>query len=208
MRPALILLAVTLAVLPHRAAGAQASHDPGDAVLAPGDILRIAVWRRPEMSGEFVVAPDSTITHPLYRAVKVAGIPLPMVEARVREFLDRQEASPTFVLSPLLRVFVGGEVRQPGVHTVPPGTTVAQAVALAGGATDRGRLDRVTVARGVSRDQIDLTSGDSRSATAEVRSNDQLFVARRRNFIGEVLAPTASVVAAIGVVANIILQLR
>src|ERR1700736_1850648 len=50
------------------------------ATLSPGDVVRIVVWRKPEFSGDFVVAPDSSITHPLYREVKVVGVPLHVVE--------------------------------------------------------------------------------------------------------------------------------
>ena len=32
-------------------------------VLSPGDSVRIVVWRKPEMSGDFIVGPDGTITH-------------------------------------------------------------------------------------------------------------------------------------------------
>src|SRR5690349_4287754 len=35
-------------------------------VLAPGDSVRVVVWRKPELSGDFIIAPDGSITHPLY----------------------------------------------------------------------------------------------------------------------------------------------
>ena len=55
---------------------AQGSAAPGvQNVLTPGDSVRIVVWRKPEFSGDYVVAARRTITHPLFRAVKVAGLP-------------------------------------------------------------------------------------------------------------------------------------
>jgi polysaccharide biosynthesis/export protein len=178
------------------------------ATLAPGDVIRIAVWRKPEFSGDFVIAPDSSITHPLYRTVKVAGVPLTMVEDRVRTFLKAYETEPSFVLSPLLRVFVGGEVRAPNVFTVPPGTTVAQAIALAGGPTERARLEEVTlIRRSIERSTLDMTQTDSRAATLEARSGDQVLVGRRRNFYQEVLAPASSVLAAVAALTSIVIQL-
>jgi protein involved in polysaccharide export with SLBB domain len=62
-----------------------------DPVLRPGDALRVNVWRHPEMSGEFIVAPDSTLVHPLYQVVKVAGAPLPVVKERLRGLLAAYE---------------------------------------------------------------------------------------------------------------------
>lgn len=208
MTPTRPLLVAALMLCPVLATAQVAmAVDSSSAMLAPGDLLRVTVWRRPEFSGDFIIAPDSTITHPLYRDVKVAGIPLKMVEDRVRTFLARYETNVPFVISPLLRVFVGGEVRQPNVYNVPPGTTIAQAVALAGGPTERGMLEEVSLVRQERREILDLTSANSHSAIMEARSGDQLLVARRRNFFIEVLAPSSSVFAAAAAVASIIIQL-
>ena len=35
--------------------------------LNPGDQVRIVVWRKAEFSGDFAVAANGTIAHPLYR---------------------------------------------------------------------------------------------------------------------------------------------
>jgi competence protein ComEA len=45
-----------------------------------------------------------------------------------------------------LRVHVGGEVRRPGLHVVPPGARVAEAIAAAGGPTARARLEALNLA--------------------------------------------------------------
>jgi len=188
--------------------GAQVSRlDSLPATLVPGDIVRIAVWRRPEFSGDFIVAPDSSITHPLMREVKVAGVPLGTVENRLHEFLLKFDASPAFVISPLLRVFVGGEIRAPNVYSVPPGSTVAQLIALAGGPTDRAELERVVLVRRQSRNVLDVTA-ESPSAMVEMRSGDQVLIGRRRSLFSDVVAPAASVVGAAAAVVSIIIQLR
>lgn len=176
--------------------------------LEPGDVLRITVWRRPELSGDFVVAPDSTITHPLYRDVKVVGIPLANVEERVRVLLTRYETTPTFVISPLLRVFVGGEVHGPSVYMVAPGTTVGQAIGLAGGPTDRGQMNDVLLVRGQQRQTLDLTSSNSRTVMFQIRSGDQLLVARQENFLTDVLGPASSIIAAAAALVSIVVLLR
>jgi protein involved in polysaccharide export with SLBB domain/glycosyltransferase involved in cell wall biosynthesis len=186
--------------------GSSGSHAPAAAQLAPGDVIRITVWRKPEFSGDFVVAPDGAITHPLYKELRVTGMPFNEVESLVRGFLSRFEANPAFVVSPLLRVFVGGEVRQPSVYTFPPGTTVGQAVAQAGGPTERGRLDRVRLRRQTGALFLDVTNADARTAPEEIRSGDQIMVTRGRSFLRDYLAPTSSVIAALAAVASIIIQ--
>jgi protein involved in polysaccharide export with SLBB domain len=186
-----------------RAQASASATTAAPAALAPGDIVRITVWRRPEFTGDYIVAPDSSITHPLLREVKVAGVPFPVVEDRVRTFLTRFDANPAFVVSPLLRVFVGGEVRVPNVYNVPPGSSVTQLIAIAGGPTERGQLEQVTLTRQQQRETFDLTRADSPGATLEVRSGDQIVVDRRRNVFTEVVVPAASLIAAAAAIVNI-----
>jgi protein involved in polysaccharide export with SLBB domain len=166
-------------------------------MLRPGDAVRITVFRQPELTGEFEVASDSTVGHPLYRQVRVAGVPTSMAEDRLRLFLEELEATPNFVVQPLFRVAVGGEVRQPNLYSLSPSTTLAQAVAAAGGLSDRGRLDRVRLLREGREHRVDLTRPGSGLADAPVRSGDQIVVERRVDFFREYVAPAGSITAAL-----------
>jgi polysaccharide export outer membrane protein len=47
------------------------------------------------------------------------------------------------------KVFVSGEVRNPGAYPFSPGTTVRQAISLAGGLTEDGSSGRIRVVREV-----------------------------------------------------------
>src|SRR4051812_11768962 len=69
--------------------------------LNAGDQIRIVVWRKPEFSGDFAIAANGTIIHPLYRDVQVTGVPLSVVEDRLRTYLTRYETTPQFVIQPL-----------------------------------------------------------------------------------------------------------
>src|SRR6266550_4201977 len=121
------LLVLTVLWAPGRLT-AQTSGPAGDeAVLSPGDSVRITVWRKPEFSGDFVIAPDGSVTHPLFRAVRVAGVPLATAEANLRRYLTQYDQNPQFVMEPLLRVSVSGEVTRPLVFAVQPGTSIADA---------------------------------------------------------------------------------
>src|SRR5437868_4761287 len=111
----------------------------GAPVVKPGDILRITVWRQPEFSGDFSVAPDGTIVHPLYKEIAVGGLPLSTVQSRIDGFLRRFDVNPNFVVQDLMPVVVEGEVRTPGVYTVPAQTSVTILLAQAGGTTDLAR---------------------------------------------------------------------
>jgi protein involved in polysaccharide export with SLBB domain len=181
---------------------------PATVILRPGDAIRITVWRKPELSGEFVVAADSSVIHPLYRAVKVAGVPLAMSEARVRAFLDGLEANPSFVLEPLLRVTVGGEVARPNLYTLRPETSISQAVALAGGPTERGQRDRVRVLRGDTVVVLDLTRAGVHQSQMPIRSGDQILIERRRSVFKDFIAPSLTLVGATAAILNVVLRSR
>lgn len=164
------------------------------AVLAPGDSVRITVWRSPELSGDFVVSPDGSITHPLYRAVKVAGLPMATVEANLARFLATYQSNPQFVVEPLVRVAVSGEVPRPAVFALRPETTVAEAVARAGGLTQFGRRDRVrlvrTSASGAEREvYVNLKNPTDPFGSGPVRSGDLILVDRKKSVLRDVVLP-------------------
>jgi polysaccharide export outer membrane protein len=187
---------------------AQATPELSAVTLQPGDLVRIAVWRRPEFSGDFVIAGDGTITHPLYRAINVTNLPIPQVEDRLRQFLKQYETDPAFSFSALLHIFVFGEVRQPNVLTVPPGTTVAQAIALSGGPTDQAKLGDVRLVRGVQTFAIDLRSPDLATGRTTIRSGDQILVGRSRSVFRDVVGPVAAFLGLLVGIANIVVLVR
>jgi polysaccharide export outer membrane protein len=180
------------------ASGASWAQTPGETalVLRPGDAIRVTVWRNPELSGEFAIQENGTLAHPLLRDVVVTGVPLATVEGRVRERLARLESNPQFVIEPLVRITVGGEVRQPGLLRLPPGTTLSEAVALAGGVTERGRLSRVRLVRGSVVERVDLATPSAGWAQRGIHSGDQIFVERRTSVFRDYIAPAASVTSA------------
>jgi polysaccharide export outer membrane protein len=165
--------------------------------LAPGDSIRVVVWRKPEMSGDFIIGADGTITHPLYQAVRVGGIPFTSARTNIRTFLARFEQDPQFVAEPLLRVAVSGEVGLPRVYALRPETTIGEAVAQAGGPREDANRDKVRVLRrdasGRQREFfVSLLEPDA-SSSMRVHSGDQIVVDRRRSFFREIFLPGLSV---------------
>ena len=180
----------------------QPARAPSDPILRVGDALRIDVWHQPELSGEFVIAADSTLMQPVYQGVKVAGAPLSVVRERLRTLLVTYEQNLQLVIEPRFSVTVAGEVRQPNLYRLRQGTTFAQAIALAGGPTELGRLDKVRVIRRDGAMDVNLGSGYSRYEALTVASGDQILVSRRSNFnvLRDVMYPLASLTAAVAAV--------
>ncbi|HEU4628903.1 MAG TPA: polysaccharide biosynthesis/export family protein [Gemmatimonadaceae bacterium] len=173
-------------------------------MLRPGDAVRVTVWRQPELSGDFRVSNDGTLQHPLYRSVRVAGVALPVVEQRVRELVLTYVQSPQILLEPLVRVTVNGEVRAPALQSLPPETTIAQAIALSGGATELARMNQVQVIRDGRVLKLNLAKPGSAALLFTVRSGDQIVVPRQRNLFRDVIGPASSIAAAIAAVITMI----
>ena len=188
----------TVAPTPGSAAGA----------LRPGDAVRITVFRNPELSGEFTVAADGSLRHPLYRNVKVTGLAMPAVDAQLRTFMRRfMAADSVFVVEPLLRVTVGGEVARPNVYTLSPETSIAQAAALAGGPTERGRRDRLVLSRNGRQTTVALRGSDGRGREP-IMSGDEITVERQRSMFRDVVTPTATLLGATAAIINVFLYNR
>ncbi len=208
MLPRLALLICSAALLlpaPLHAQLLMGSAEPS-VVLHAGDAVRINVWRRAELSGEFAIGEDGSITHPLYRAVRVGGLPIAAVEERLRTFLTQFDATPAFVVEPLLRVTLAGQIGRPNVYTLPPRTTIAQAVAIAGGSTDRALLTNVQLVRDGQVQVVDLTRADAALAQLQIRSGDQIVVLPTRSVFREVVTPSMTVIGAVAAVVSVIMR--
>lgn len=158
------------------------------------------------MSGDFQIAANGTIIHPLYRDVQVVGVPLSTVEDRLRTFLSKYETNPQFVIQPLVKVVVAGEVRNPNVLSVPPETTIGQALALAGGPSDRADLSNVRIIRDRQTVKIDLSGPDVDAASLQIHSGDQILIGRRRGSALNVIAPISSSIAAVAAIVALIIK--
>jgi polysaccharide export outer membrane protein len=149
--------------------------------LSQGDSIRIDVWRYEEFSGQFGVAPDGTIAHPLYREIRVSEIPVSELEAAVSEALTEYIEQPVLVVEPLLKVVVVGDVESPGTYAMLPTATLVQAVARAGGPALTAKMSKVKLLRSepagnIVRYEMDFTDPSSSAFHATIRSGDQIIV--------------------------------
>jgi protein involved in polysaccharide export with SLBB domain len=210
MRRALHLIALIATILITAPGFTQSSAAPlsstapaaTTATIRPGDAIHISVWRKPELSGEFFVAIDGSIAHPLYQNVKVAGISAEAAAQRVQAFLEETETLPRVRVDPLYRVSVGGQVRQPRLYTLRPEVAISEAIDMAGGPTERGRLDRALLYRDGSIQYIDLSGSDPTVNEMRIQSGDRIIVERRRNIFREAVVPL-SVMGSIASIVNV-----
>ena len=166
--------------------------------LQPGDHLRITVLGEDkDLSGEFEVAHDSTVKHPLYSQLKVVGVPLPMLKDRFVIFLRRFQKEPQLQVEPLFKVGVEGEVKTPNIYFLAPETTIPDALTRANGLTEHGDGEHVSLIRDGKTISINLGNVRINRDQLTVRSGDQITVAARRNIIAGMgsMTPLLSVAA-------------
>jgi polysaccharide biosynthesis/export protein len=111
--------------------------DRADYVIGPADILRVQVWKQPELSVEVPVRPDGKITVPLANDVQAAGLTTNEVRDVVSKALSEYVAAPDVtvivreVRSKLVQVV--GEVIRPQTVPLSIDMRALDAIAIAGG---------------------------------------------------------------------------
>ena len=130
---------------------ARAPAPPAGYVIGLGDVLRITVWKEPDLTGEATVRPDGMITVPLLGDVPAAGrLPAQLAGTLVAE-LQRYVESPRVTVSVIqatsARVYVVGQMLRPGEFPLAGRMTVLKALALAGGFKEFARPESIVIVR-------------------------------------------------------------
>jgi protein involved in polysaccharide export with SLBB domain len=181
-------------------------------VLRPGDGLKIAVWGEKDLNGEYLIDARGLVQIPGLGDIVVAGLTPMEVKARLSEQLVRRGiVAPEISVQPVIRVSVLGEVRNPGLLSVEPGTNLIHLITLAGGPTERANMKSVRVIRAGRPYEVDLQSALSGSSAGRVVlfSNDVVFLDRKRGLTREnlsfglnMLTAVLSIVSVVTVVQN------
>jgi protein involved in polysaccharide export with SLBB domain len=159
------------------AAGYRVGNDSAGVVRA-GDLIRLKIWREPDMSGDITVDEAGVATLPRIGPLRVAGLAADSLRQDLIRSYARFLRDPSVDITVLRRVTILGAVRTPNVYHIEPSMTVAEALALAGGASPEGKQDRVELHRRGSTEAIQL-SRKMRFADTPVRSGDELYVPQR-----------------------------
>ena len=107
-------------------------------LLATGDRLRLRVHEWPDLSGEFAVGSNGMISLPVIGPIAANQKSTDEVAAAIAELLQqrgRAEGTPSVSVEVALfrPFFILGDVMKPGDYPFRPGTTVLQAISIAGG---------------------------------------------------------------------------
>ncbi|HLJ62530.1 MAG TPA: polysaccharide biosynthesis/export family protein [Stellaceae bacterium] len=153
-------LSVLVIALPIAACSSQGSDLPplestGSGVdsqyrLGAGDKLRIQVLGADDLTGEYGVSDNGTISSPLIGEVKAAGLTRAELEkAMAKKLAEGYIKNPRVSVTVLTYrpFYIFGEITKPGEYPYASGMRVQNAVALAGGYTYRANQNFVVVSR-------------------------------------------------------------
>jgi polysaccharide export outer membrane protein len=105
-------------------------------LIGADDVLKISVWKEPDLSETLPVRVDGKISMPLLNDVTAAGLTPTQLAALLTERLKKFVADPrvTVIVTAMnsQKVYVTGEVTHTGSMTLTPNMTVLQALASAG----------------------------------------------------------------------------
>ena len=146
--------------------------------VQPGDLIRLKIWREPDMSGDIGVNEDGVATLPRIGPLRVAGLAADSLKRMLIRSYAEFLRDPAVDITVLRRVTILGAVRTPNVYHLEPTMTVADALALAGGASPDGKQDQVELRRQGGKAVVKL-SRQTRLGDTPLRSGDELYVPQR-----------------------------
>lgn len=147
----------------------------------PGDVVRLKIWREPDMSGDFVVDARGVATLPRLGAIQVTTMSADSLQRYLVGEYARYLKNPSVEVALHRRVRVVGAVRSPGLYTADHTMRIRDVLALAGGASTDGRTDRVQVDRDGKTMTLNLKASPQANDFA-LRSGDQLLVPEKSWF--------------------------
>src|SRR3984893_10937412 len=187
-----------------------------DYVVGPQDVLTITSYDQTDLSGKFALETDGTFTYPLIGRVKAGGMTLRQVEAQVRKqlkddgYFNNPQITVAIETYKSQKIFVVGEVHNPGPYPLSGDMNLVEAIARAGSMLPTAGGEAVIVhpaspgvsgptlptqdpaARIVRVDLRDLQNG-AFSQNAALRDGDTIFVPRAESVyvFGQVKNPGA-----------------
>ena len=155
--------------------------------IGPQDLLRVDVWKEPDISRTVPVRPDGRISLPLLNDVQAAGLTPMQLAAAIGDGFKKYITNPQVTVSVTeinsRRVYVTGEVTRAGAFPLLPNMTVLQALSSSGGFTAFAKLKNIYVLRVEDGKQVkhpfnykDVVSGKSQEQNILLQPGDVIVV--------------------------------
>ncbi len=118
-------------------------------VIGPEDVLHIFVWKEEFLTKTVPVRIDGKISLPLLDDIQAAGLtPLQLKEELTKKlsgFVDNPTVTVTVTEANSYRVFISGEVRQPGIVRIRSEVTLVNLIIMVGGFTEWANKRKILI---------------------------------------------------------------
>jgi len=114
--------------------------------IAVSDLLEISVYEEPDLTKVVRVAADGTISYPLLGNIFIKGLTAKELETKITEMLAKD-----YLVNPQVSIFIKehskisvlGAVEKPGAYELKTGLSIIDAIAMAGGFTEKADKTKV-----------------------------------------------------------------
>ncbi len=170
--------------------------------ITRNNLLEISVYNEPDLSKVVRVSAKGSISYPLLGEVFVEGLTAKELEEKLTSLLEMD-----YLVNPQVGVFIQefskisvlGQVKIPGYYELKSGITVLDAIALAGGFTERADFDNVILTRrddsgrktSFTINTSDISSEANRGIDLTLRPDDTITVPELGlvSVVGQVKSP-------------------
>jgi polysaccharide export outer membrane protein len=172
---------------PPNAAELKSATDDPNYRIGPQDMLRVNVWREPEVSSTVQVRPDGKISLPLLNDVDTDGrTPMQLAEeiaTRLKQYLTNPQVTVIVTGVNSKRIYIVGEVGRVGGIAMLPQMTALQALASAGGFSRFANLKKIYILRNENGKEVkipfnykDVVSGKTPEQNILLKPGDTIVV--------------------------------
>ena len=157
----------------------QAGNGVEDYYLGAGDLIKVVVWKNKEVSGEFRIRPDGKFSMPLIGDILAEGNTTDsiswQVEQKLKLFIESPFVSTILMEAASNRVYILGEVANPGTYARGGTLTALQALSLAGGFTEFANKEKMILVRGTGEDQENIPLSYSKMLRSPGEENNPVL---------------------------------
>lgn len=171
--------------------------------LNPGDGIKLIFYNITDnITGEYYIQDDGTISLPYLGRLKAAGVNIDSLKNQIYTKYSKLYRNPELTILPIIRVNVFGEVKNPGFYYVTGTDKLSDLLAKAGGTTQDADLDDINITRSGKEIEINgekAIENGSKLNDIGLQSGDQIYVTKKwfTGTTATIIITTASILASL-----------
>ena len=147
-------------------------------LLGPGDKVAIKVFGEDDLTIETLLGDDGAINCPFLGEITLVGMTIKELEQLIEQGLKGDYLVNPNVYAQVIEYrpfYIHGEVNEPGSYPYQPGMTINQAIALAGGLTERADMGKISIFKEREKDKKQQASLDYKVNAGDTVTIEQRF---------------------------------